>query len=735
MAIEQDFTDHAQVILLIDEVQESEQVQRDIVHEQKEFILEKDGQWDHDTVKMMDGRYRGTFDQVSPILDQITGEMDDAQFGIEVSPAGGDATEETAEMYAGLIRNIENTSNTKLLYSDVGKSMVMGGIDGCEIVQEHLNANTFDQDLIFKPVSDWYKSVWFDLAAIKEDMSDANWAIKTRKMPAANYDKQFPDGSGKSIGDNSLNDEEVDKTYDTVTVGKLYFKKPITIELVKLSDGKVMVKDGKFLKIQDELAAQQITVVDERERKSWRVWTRILDGAEWLGEEEETVFSYIPLVPAHGNYAILAGVRKYFGKTMKLMDSQRGLNFAISAEIEDVALAPTDAIWMTKEQAAGEDYSRMNIDRQPVRFYTHEENQMPPSRMGGKQGNVGLQTAAANFQGLLTKTANMDDASMGQNLGQQSGAALQTVVTQSNNGNVKWFKAMETFICQLYRVCVDAVPRVYDGARQQRILGEDGVGKMVQLNQKVYDEQSKQNVELNDLSKGSYDVTCSMGAAFKNQQEATVAALQAYAATDPAIMEVGRDIVIKNQDSPGMDLLAERFRIIGIQNGTIPREQYTEEEEQQAQQQEQAAAQQPPQEDPNMIIAQAEMSKAQAEQMNAQNKQAEIQGNQQLDGGKLQLAQSQLQLDAQKFQMSKEDKFNVDAANIQMNQSKVQMQQQKQQFEQMLAIQQQQAQEMNDSITNLKNLREAMGVDAIVGPGNQKAYVDQAQIVQENQDN
>jgi len=299
---------------------------------------------------------------------------------------------------------------------------------------------------------------------------------------------------------------------------------------------------------------------------------------------------------------------------------------------------------------------------------------------------------------------------MGQNPGLQSGAAINALVGQSNNGNVKWFKSMEVFICQLARISQDALPRVMDGARTQRILGEDGTGEMVQLNQTIFDAQTQTNVEINDLSKGSYDVTCSMGAAFKNQQEATVTALKEYAANDPAIMEVGRDIILKNQDSPGMDTLTERFRILGIQNGTIPRKQFTEEEEAEAQQQEQQAAQQPPQEDPMMIAAQAEMGKAQAEQQNAQNKQAEIQGNQQLKAGELQLSQQQLNLDAQKFQMSKEDKFNVDAANIQISQQKQQLAEQKQQFEQMIAIANQQQEKINDLFANRKTAAETQEI-------------------------
>lgn len=715
MTIEQDFTDHGQVLLMVEEVQDAEKEERFLVREQKIFCLEKDGQWDDRTVKILadNSRYRGTFDQVSPILEQITGEMDAMQYGIKVHPAGGDSTEETAETFAGIIRNIENISNATLLYSEVGQSMVMAGIDGLEVVQEHLDANTFDQDLILKPVSDWYKSVWFDLAAVKADMSDANWCIKLRKMPSANYDKQFPDGSGTSVGDQSVEQDEHRKTYDTVTVGKLYYKKPVKIPLVKLSNGQVMVKDEKFDKIQDELAAQQITVTDERERNSWRVWTRILDGGDWLGEEEETVFSHLPLVPAHGNFAVLDGVRKYYGKTMKLMDSQRGLNFAMSAEVEDTALSPPQYVMMTQEQAQGQDYSNMNIDRNAVRYYNHESNQPPPMQMGGKQINPGMQATIQNFQGLLAKTANMDDPSMGQNPGLQSGSAINALVQQSNNGNVKWHKSMETFVTQLSLVCLDAAPRVYDGARQQRIMGEDGVGEFVPLNQTIFDEQTQSIVEVNDLSKGSYDVTRSMGDAFKNQQQATVKALLDYASIDPELMNMGRDIIYKNQDTPGMDTLGERFRMMGIQNGSIPRKQFTKEEEAEAQQQEQAAAQQPPQEDPMMVAARAEDKKGDAELMAAQNKQMEIQGTQQVKMGELQLSQQQLQLDGQKFQMSKEDKFNVDAANIQLSQAKQQLAEQKQQFDQMIQIANQQQAKINDLFDNRKTAAETQEIGRV----------------------
>lgn len=733
MAIEHDFTDHGKVLRLIEEAQDAEQRQRELVEEQKLFVLEKDGQWETRFLNSFKGRYRGTFDQVSPILEQITGEMEASEFAIEVNPAGGDSTEDTAATYAGIIRNIENISNAKQIYSQTGASMVMAGLDGFEIVQQHIDANTFDQDLVFAPVSDWYRSVWFDLAAIKQDKSDAGWAVKLRDMPAAQYDKQFPKGTGVSIGHN-LDETIDDSTYDTVTVAKIYYKKPINIELAKMSDGAIYEMDEKFESLKDEFAQAGITVVDNRTRKSWRVWTRILDGQGFLSKEEKTVFTFIPLVPVYGNYAIIKNINKYYGKTFKLMDAQRGLNFAMSAEVEDVAKAPNDAIWMTKEQGAGEDYSMMNIDDKAVRYYNQVEGHMPPTRMGGKMGNPGLQTAMANFQQLLQSTGNMDDPSMGQNPGLQSGRAIDSLISQSNNGNVKWFKSMEIGICHAYRICVDAIPRVYDGARQQRIMSEDGTGKIVSLNARVFDEKTQQNIELNDLSKGTYDVTCSMGAAFKNQQERASENLTKLLSIDPQGLEMFRDVLYKNQDWPGSDVVADRARAIGIQNGVITQDEWTDEEAQEIQAAQQAAAQQPPQEDPNMVIARAEELKGQAEMTNAQNKQVEIQGNQQLKGQELQLKGQELELDVQKFMREKDDKFNVEAAKIQQGQEKLDQAAQKQSFDQQLAIMKQQMDEMTAAVNNMKTIREASGVDAIMGPGIIDNFKTQSDIVSDEQD-
>lgn len=742
--VEIDFEDHANVLIMIKEAQEPEEFRRDKVQEQKEFMLIS--QWDSDIAKAFDGakRYRGEFDQISPINDQISGEMTNSEFAISVSPAGGGATEDTADIYAGIIRNIENISDASNLYSQIGDSVVMAGLDGFEIVQKHIDANTFDQDLVFEPVADWYKSVWFDLAAIKQDKSDASWAIKLKEMPEAAYKKAFPDGKGVSIGDNVnfTNRQSVNK-FESVTVGQLYFKKAVDIPLVKMTSGAVYEKDEKFLKIQDEMAQAGEVIVNERVRKSWRIWSRLLDGSDWLKAAEKTVFTFVPLVPFYGNYSKLNTKDIYFGKTLKLMDAQRGLNFAVSGDTEDVAMTPTDAVWMTRKQGEGEDYSTMNIDRKAVRFFGPDgEAKSLPFKMTRSAGNPAMQTAMANFQSLLRTTGNMDDPSMGQNPGLQSGKAIDSLIGQSNNGNVKWFKAMEIGLCHAYRICVDAIPKVYDAARQQRVLAEDGTDKIVDLNTNIFDEQTQTNVSINDLTKGVYDVTCSMGAAFKNQQEKESDRLIDMLAIDPAMIEISRDVLYKNQVGSGMGVIADRARKLGIKNGTVDPSEYTPEEQEQVQQEQAAAAQQPPQEDPLVIAARAEEGKAQAELQNAQTNQQEAQFNAQvkveeiqLEKDKIALKREELQLDAQKFQLGQGDKFNEAAAKIDQGQQKIDLETQQQQFNQAMAQQQAQIDELKKQAETWKLIREASGVDVIVGPGTQAAFINQSREVIEAQGN
>ena len=486
MTIDIDFTKHSNVLVMISEAQDATTDQRQAVRDAKLFLNKRDGQWDPDAWAKMKGRFRGTFDMCTPIVDQISGEVEQSDFSLNVSPSGGDSSLDVAKTYDGLIRNIRNISNADAVFNDASRSNVIGGFDAVEVVQEFIDGDSFDQDLIIKKVPNAVDSVWFDVGSVKQDASDSKWCVKLIAIPAAEYKERFPEGSNLSVGDDKQNQAFFD-TADFVTVGQLYYKKKVNIELVQMSNGAVYRDDDKFQSIQDELLQQGIAIEldsngeeKRRTRKAWRVHSRLFDGGKWLGDEEKTVFNDLPIIPIYGNFDIFENKVVYFGKLEKLFDQQRVLNYAMSRDIEDGALSPKKKYWGTPEQIEGfeDTIQTLNTNNNALQQYNHVEGQPPPFMQGGVEASSGLQTTIANTQQMISASANSFNALQGNANPMQSGIAGSQQIEQGNIGSIKWFKALEVMVCQVGKVLINAIPRVYDSTRQVRILEEDGTSSI-----------------------------------------------------------------------------------------------------------------------------------------------------------------------------------------------------------------------------------------------------------------
>jgi hypothetical protein len=700
---------------------------REQAREQIYFVEKEDGQWEPQIIQRMNGKPRYTDDRCNPILDSICGEIEDNEFAIKISAASGSASKETAETFEGLIRNIENISTAALTYSAMARMMVTSSMSGVEIVQDYIDGDSFDQDLFIKEIPDFHNRVWFDQASIKQDNGDARFVFVDEYITKEEYEDRFPDGKYSSVGSNIRNEAYYDKP-DVITISRCYYKKPLKINIVRMNDGSVYRDDEEFAKIVDELEMNGITVRDRRTRDSFKVCQRYMDSSAWLNESEETVFEILPVFGCYANYKVVDGKAIMRGAIAKAMDQQRVHNMAFSREVEEIVLSPRAKFWGSPEMRLGHEkkIATLNTNSDPWQDINHDPNfPQGPLFLGGAQVNPGLSTLSQMSAQSIDLATGAFSPQLANNANLQSGVALDKQIEKANTSTVKYYKAVQTTLTAVGKCLVNCIPRVYDATREQRILGEDGVGEMVMLNEVIFDQDTQQEVTLNDLTKGEYDVVCDYGPAFKSRQAKSSEAFAIIANLDPKIMELARDVWIGNINEPGMKIVAERSRAMQIQNGVIPFDQLTDEEQAAAQEQ----ANQPPQPDPNMLIAEAEMGKAQAEQMSAQTKQQEAQGNLQLkmetlqlENRKLALAEQEQQLDVAKFQREKDDKYNVDAANIQQNQEKIDLQSQNQQFTQMLAMQKQLIESQKVQAETLKALKDAMGAEAIMNKNTIEAY-------------
>lgn len=697
-----DFSNITDVNALLKESQDAEYDRRATVREVIHFLEKTDGQWEPGIIESMSGRPRYTFDKCNPVVDAISGEMEQAEFAIKARPGGGEASQDTAKLYDGLIRNIQSISNAEHIFDAAGRKMVQSGFDAWRVVQDWADADSFEQDLFIRKIANSIDRVWFDTGAEMQDMSDANHAFVLQALTKAEYEERFPEGSGQSVGESRLEDVYYYKA-DLIMVGEFLYKEMVDKELVLMSNNAVYEDDEKFQSIQDELAADGITEVRRRKRKSPIVHSRFFDGSDWLSEPKKTVFSYIPVIPTYGNFAISENKVIYRGAIEKLMDAQRVFNYSESRKIEEGALAPRGKYWMTNEQAQAHlsTLRTMNTNANPIQQYTHVEGQPPPFWQGGAQINPGLSEVSQSANQNIIEGSGIFAANQG-NAGDQSGIAIELQQNKGDNSTFKYFRSQEIAIMHTGRILADAIPKVYDTKRQVRILGEDGISKMEMINDSIYDEQTQQNVEVNDLRKGKYDITMDIGPAFKNRQQETARAFAEIAGIDPTIIQQGGDVWLANLQAPGMELMAERKRKQLFEAGMIPDSQMTDEEKETAQAMIDAANANPPQPSPMDI---AVMEQTQANTANVMSMAMERQN-------KAVLAQEKQDLEDAKF-----------AANLDQ-----------QQIENFMEAQKAAVKELVDQVSALKTLRESMGVDTIVGPTNTQAYKQQSEIVLDTQE-
>lgn len=592
--------------------QDADHDRREKIREVQDFLNAPNGQWEPEIYSRFDGKPRYTFDMCAPVVEQIWGEMAQNDFDIRVKPAGGDATKELAQLYDGLIRNIETMSNASRVYASAGKKGIKYGFSAWRIVQDWADVDAFDQDLFIREIQNAVDRLWFDASATQQDMSDAEFCFILDTVSKDEYEKRWPDGSMQSI---SIDDSGATYAHkaEKITVGEYLYKKPIKKTLCLMSDGSVLSAEDA------EAAAEKgLTIKRTRDRKTYQVCSRFFDGKEWLSDSKETVFDHLPVIPVFANFEVNEEKVIYRGAVERLMDAQRVYNYTESRKVEEVALAPKEKKWLTPEQAKGHaaTLSTMNTNSNPVQQYNHVDGQPAPYSTGGPQMNAGLSEVSQSMAANIERSSGVFGVNPANNQGLQSNVALERLENRGQVGTYEYFAAQEVAINRTAQILVHAIPKVYDTPRQQRVLNEDGSFDLTDLNKSQFNPETRQVEKLNDLSVGIYDVTCTIGPAFKNRQQETVKAINELATIDPSIMGQGKDILLNNIDAVGMDLLAARARESMLLQGAIPESQMTDEEKEMMA----IRAQQPQQPSPEMVLAQAEASKAEADMLNAQLK-------------------------------------------------------------------------------------------------------------------
>ena len=144
MANTEDKDTHQLAMKRFGRVEDKERNQRSLSVEDTKFAQTEDGQWDEDAKRKRANRPRYTINRVAGAIDQLIGDQRQNRTDIKVRPVSGGATEETAKVMEGLIRNVESTSKASNAYDCAFDEVINGGYGGWRVITEFTDDDIFD---------------------------------------------------------------------------------------------------------------------------------------------------------------------------------------------------------------------------------------------------------------------------------------------------------------------------------------------------------------------------------------------------------------------------------------------------------------------------------------------------------------------------------------------------------------------------------------------------------------
>jgi len=146
---------------------------------------------------------------------------------------------------------------------------------------------------------------------------------------------------------------------------------------------------------------------------------------------------------------------------------------------------------------------------------------------------------------------------LGNRSNENSGIAIQRRNAQAQTSNFHLVDNLTRSIRHGGRIVVDLIPHIYDAARVERIIGEEGQEQIVKLNQMF---QKNGEEKIYDTSVGQYDVNVEIGPSFATKRQEAAAAMIEFTRAMPQQAALISDLIAKNSDWPGATEIAERLK-------------------------------------------------------------------------------------------------------------------------------------------------------------------------------
>ena len=504
-------------------------------------------------------------DKLNQYVRQIVNDGRQNRPSIKVRPVDSGSDIQTAEVFQGLIRHIEDRSGSDMAYDTAIDNAATCGYGYFKVVNEYARDNGFEQELAIKRVRNPL-SIYIDPDSKEADGSDMKFAFEVEEMKKDDFKAKYP---GKIPEDFKV-DSETSDWYegDKVRLARYWYVEEKDRKLYLLQDG-TTVEEEEYDALKAEGRSLEGFVADSRMIPKRTVWHALVSGKEYLEEPQEWVGKYIPILVVYGNELDIEGKATHFGIIRQAKDAQRLYNYSRSAFAERVALSPK-APWVAAEgqvEHHSEEWETANVKNHSVLRYNPisiaGKVVAPPQRQPAADIPSGFAQDMQISEHDIEASVGMYRASLGAPSNERSGKAILARQKEGDTGTFHYHDNLNRAIRHCGRILVDLIPKIYDTARVVRILGYDGTPDQVQISPDIPTASQKNGTQnIYNLGVGTYDVTISTGPSYNTLRMEAAESMMQLIQANPDLMSVIGDVFVKNMDWPGAEEISERLKIM-----------------------------------------------------------------------------------------------------------------------------------------------------------------------------
>lgn len=593
--------------------------------------------WDDWLAQYTTLQYRGQFDVVRPVVRKLVTEMRKNPIDVRYRPKDR-ANPDAADTLMGMYRADMQHATAKISVNIAQREQIEAGVGAWRLITVHEDQELTSNNQVIRrlPLHEACSHVVWDANARQLDKSDAQHVTVITAFTHDGWreyaEKQGFDEEDLPVFRNPTSDYLFPwVSADTVYVGEYYEveekKEKVFIYRDPLTGEPVGYYQRDIAKVIDELAERGMEKVAERKVTRRRVYKSIITQSAFLKYRELVAGECLPIVPLYGEWGFVGDKEVYEGVVRLTKDGQRLRNMIMSFNADIVSRTPKRKPFFYPEQIAG--YEAMYSGNDDYPYYllnrTDENNgDLPPGPVAYMESPEVPQANALMLQASTEAVKEVATQGVSAEAVTQQ-VAFNTINQLNQRADLESFVFQDNLATAMRRdgeIYASMVNDLYDVPRRVTIALPDGGEKEIELLTQVVDYQSGEVVTLNDV-RGRYECYTDVGPSFQSMKEQSRAEIQELLGKVPVEAPEWKMLLLQYftlLDGKGTEMMREyankQLVVMGLKKPETPEE---EQALQQAQQQKQNH------QDPNVLLAQAQMVAAQAEVQKAQNATTETQ--------------------------------------------------------------------------------------------------------------